>query len=165
MRRKAVCPGSSRKGRGGWERSLRAKVGSFEPGLYTDQGRAEENWGGTRVGGRGDGGDGEEVEGEGRRLGCSSLQWVPCLRTSEAMPRLGTWPGRRQGPWVLSMLREPPGTFSWLCTPILRSPGACSLAARTHGRFRRLPLVSPCFFSGGSGRSVQPRVSVARDRS
>ena len=54
----------------------------------------------------------------------------------EAMPRLGTWPGRRQGPWVLSMLREPPGTFSWLCTPILRSLGACSLAARTHGRFR-----------------------------
>lgn len=113
--------------------------------------------------------DAREVEGESQRLGLSSQQWAPCLR----ILRWGRSSGRRgsgraleeAGPWVLAMLREPPGAFSWPCAPILRSPGASSLAARTHGPFRRLPLVSPRFFSGGSGTSVQPRVSVARDRS
>ena len=104
-------------------------MGSVEPGVYTEQGRAEENWGGPGVGGRGEVGDGGEVEGEPQtrtlKSAVGSLLEDSEVGTFLGTPRLGTCPGGGR-PWVLAMLREPPGASSWPCAPILRSPGASS---------------------------------------
>ena len=99
------------------------------------------------------------IEEEGQRLGRSSHQWVPCLRTSEAgtflgMPRLGTWPGRRQEPWVLSMLREPPERSPGFAHP---SSGARVLLPSQRG----LTASSDDFpwFPRASSREVRGRLS------
>ena len=158
-RRKAVCPGSSRKGRGEgsgvcerkWvvlslastlSRAGRRRTGEAQE--WAEEGR----WV-----------TGEKLK-ESRRLGLSSQQWAPCLR----ILRWGRSSGRRGS----GRAREEAGRGSWRCSA---SPRSVLLALRTHPPeprcffpFRRLPLVSLRFFSGGSGTSVQPRVSVARDR-
>ena len=125
-------------------------MGSVEPGVYTEQGRAEENWGGPGVGGRGEVGDGGEVEGEPQtrtlKSAVGSLLEDSEVGTFLGTPRLWTCLGGGR-PWVLAMLREPPRSIL--------------LALRTHPPeprcffpFRRLPL-----FPRASSREVRGSLS------
>lgn len=159
-RRKVVCPGSSRKGWGEGSGVCEPKWVALS--LASTLSRA----------GRRRTGEAQEWAEEGRwvtgeklkeshRLGLSSQQWAPCLR----ILRWGRSSGRRGS----GHAREEAGRGSWRCSasPPEHPPGP---AHPSSGAPVLLPVqtaspVSPRFFSGGSGKSVQPRVSVAPDLS